>query len=60
MKGEKRSATMALVGELNSIVSKSPVPKLQATGFRNWRRMQLLTHIRLLARGIRFDFILAL
>ena len=33
---------MALVGELNSIVSKSPVPKLQATGFRNWRRLFLV------------------
>ena len=39
---KKRSATMALVGELNSIVSKSPVPKLQATGFRNWRRLFLV------------------
>lgn len=33
---------MALVGELNSIVAKSPVPKLQATGFRNWKRLFLV------------------
>lgn len=33
---------MALAGELNSIVAKSPVPKLQATGFRNWKRLFLV------------------
>ena len=33
---------MALTGELSSIVAKSPVPKLQTTGFRNWKRLFLV------------------